>query len=185
MVRIHEGSGKQLPEGPAAVDESDGTSLAVAQGMGMGIDAEGMVERAGEVFGADGLVDRPGGVFVGAAEDDAAANAGAGEHAREAVAPVVPAVLLAATVVALSGCQGAGASRSPDAAGSAKAGAQPDDAGTVIRLSGTVEAVRASTVIVPRLAGQATNSLVITYLVPPGTKVASGDLLVQFDPPNE
>lgn len=92
------------------------------------------------------------------------------------------AILLAATVVALSGCHGAGASKSPGAAGSAKAGAQPDDAGTVIRLSGTVEAVRASTVIVPRLAGQATNSLVITSLVPPGTKVASGDLLVQFDP---
>src|SRR5262245_50736847 len=92
------------------------------------------------------------------------------------------AALLAATVVTLSGCQAAGASKPPAGGGSSKAAAQPDDAGSVIRLSGTVEAVRASTVIVPRLAGQATNSLVITYLVPAGTKVAAGDLLVQFDP---
>ena len=51
-----------------------------------------------------------------------------------------------------------------------------------IRLSGTVEAVRASTVIVPRLAGQTANALVITHLVTAGTSVAPGDLLVEFDP---
>jgi multidrug resistance efflux pump len=55
----------------------------------------------------------------------------------------------------------------------------------IIRLSGTVEAVRGSTVIVPRLAGQTTNTLVITSLVPAGTHVAPGDVLVEFDPQDQ
>jgi multidrug resistance efflux pump len=55
----------------------------------------------------------------------------------------------------------------------------------VIRLSGTVEAVRASTVIVPRLAGQTTPTLVITSLIPAGTPVKPGDELVQFDPQDQ
>ena len=54
-----------------------------------------------------------------------------------------------------------------------------------IRLSGTVEAVRASTVIAPRLAGQGGNTLVITALIPAGTKVAPGDALVEFDPQDQ
>jgi len=51
-----------------------------------------------------------------------------------------------------------------------------------LRLSGTVEAVRTRTIMVPRLAGQSLSSLVITYLVAPGTRVKEGDLLVEFDP---
>jgi HlyD family secretion protein len=54
-----------------------------------------------------------------------------------------------------------------------------------IRLSGTVEAVRATTVVVPRLAGQTTNTLVITRLIPAGTRVSPGDLLVEFDPQDQ
>lgn len=50
-----------------------------------------------------------------------------------------------------------------------------------LRLTGTVEAVRTRTVMVPRLAGQSLSNLVITYLVPPGAKVKAGDLLVEFD----
>ena len=50
-----------------------------------------------------------------------------------------------------------------------------------LRLTGTVEAVRSWTVAVPRLAGQSLNPLVITSLVPPGTRVEPGDLLVVFD----
>jgi HlyD family secretion protein len=50
-----------------------------------------------------------------------------------------------------------------------------------IRLSGTVEAVQATTVSVPRLAGQNNNSLVITALVRAGQTVRPGDLLVEFD----
>jgi biotin carboxyl carrier protein len=51
-----------------------------------------------------------------------------------------------------------------------------------LRLAGTVEAVRSWTVSVPRLAGQSLSPLIITYLVPPGTRVEPGDLLVTFDP---
>jgi HlyD family secretion protein len=49
------------------------------------------------------------------------------------------------------------------------------------RLSGTVEAVESTTVNVPRIAGQNSNSLVIMRLVRPGVPVQPGDLLVEFD----
>jgi HlyD family secretion protein len=50
-----------------------------------------------------------------------------------------------------------------------------------VRLSGTVEAVEATTISTPRLSGQNSNSLVITHLVRPGTIVNAGDLIVEFD----
>jgi multidrug efflux pump subunit AcrA (membrane-fusion protein) len=50
-----------------------------------------------------------------------------------------------------------------------------------VRLSGTVEAVQATTVSVPRLAGQNVPSLVVTRLIRAGTMVRPGDLLVEFD----
>jgi biotin carboxyl carrier protein len=50
-----------------------------------------------------------------------------------------------------------------------------------IRLSGTVEAVQATTITAPRLLGQNNNTLVITALVPAGRAVQPGDLLVEFD----
>lgn len=52
-----------------------------------------------------------------------------------------------------------------------------------LRISGTVEAVEATTVSVPRLQGQGTTtmSLVITRLIRPGSLVKPGDLLVEFD----
>lgn len=50
-----------------------------------------------------------------------------------------------------------------------------------VRLSGTVEAVQSTTVSAPRLSGPSTSSLVITRLIKPGTVVAPGDLLVEFD----
>lgn len=50
-----------------------------------------------------------------------------------------------------------------------------------IRLSGTVEAVESTTVAAPRLSGPNSNSLVITALVRPGSTVAPGDLIVEFD----
>jgi multidrug resistance efflux pump len=51
----------------------------------------------------------------------------------------------------------------------------------VIRLSGTVEATRARTVIVPRLAGQTAPTIVITRLVSAGAHVRAGDIIVEFD----
>ncbi len=50
-----------------------------------------------------------------------------------------------------------------------------------IRLNGSVEAVQATTVAAPRIAGPQSNSLVITTLIKGGTRVAPGDLLVVFD----
>jgi HlyD family secretion protein len=50
-----------------------------------------------------------------------------------------------------------------------------------IRLSGTVEAVEATTISTPRLAGQNSQSLVITRLVRPGSTVHKGDVIVEFD----
>jgi multidrug efflux pump subunit AcrA (membrane-fusion protein) len=50
-----------------------------------------------------------------------------------------------------------------------------------IRLNGTVEAVQATTLAAPRIAGPGSNSLVITTLIKGGTKVVPGDLLMAFD----
>ena len=50
-----------------------------------------------------------------------------------------------------------------------------------IRMAGTVEAVQATTISVPRLAGQTIPSLVITRLIRPGTMVRIGDPIVEFD----
>jgi multidrug resistance efflux pump len=50
-----------------------------------------------------------------------------------------------------------------------------------IRIAGTVEAVQATTISVPRLAGQTIPSLVITRLIRPGTMVRMGDPIVEFD----
>jgi multidrug resistance efflux pump len=50
-----------------------------------------------------------------------------------------------------------------------------------LRLSGTVEAVEATTISTPRLSGQNNQSLVITRLVRPGSMVQKGDPIVEFD----
>ena len=50
-----------------------------------------------------------------------------------------------------------------------------------LRLTGTVEAVQATTIFVPRLGGQNQNSLIVTALVKAGRTVHPGDLLVEFD----
>src|ERR1700730_8611600 len=50
-----------------------------------------------------------------------------------------------------------------------------------LRLHGTVEPVRSHTIVVPRLTGSGTGSLVIVHLVKPGTPVKRGDLLIEFD----
>jgi HlyD family secretion protein len=50
-----------------------------------------------------------------------------------------------------------------------------------IRLTGTVEAVQATTISTPRLAGQNIPSLVITRLIRAGSMVNAGDLIVEFD----
>jgi HlyD family secretion protein len=66
----------------------------------------------------------------------------------------------------------------------AMAGALPvgaSDNGSALRLQGSVEPVRSHPVIVPRLTGPGTGSLVIVHLVKPGTSVKRGELLIEFD----
>jgi HlyD family secretion protein len=63
--------------------------------------------------------------------------------------------------------------------------AQPTAAHTVspqtLRLRGMTEAVEARTILAPLLAGQQVGTLTITKLIPVGTHVKQGDLLVEFD----
>jgi HlyD family secretion protein len=76
------------------------------------------------------------------------------------------------------------ASSEPPGAGAARSGtatARRTDFVRSVRLSGTVEAVQATTISTPRLAGQNNQSLVITTLVRPGSMVRQGDLIVEFD----
>jgi multidrug resistance efflux pump len=48
-----------------------------------------------------------------------------------------------------------------------------------------MEAVRSVTVMVPRLAGQTMNPLVVTRMASPGSTVVPGDLLIEFDPQDQ
>src|SRR5437763_236269 len=50
-----------------------------------------------------------------------------------------------------------------------------------IRVSGSTEAVRMRTIVAPMLEGQQFGTLTISKLVPSGTHVDRGDLLVDFD----
>ncbi len=50
-----------------------------------------------------------------------------------------------------------------------------------LRVTGTVEAVQSYTIAAPRLAGQQIGQLTVTKMVPSGTRVQKGDLLVEFD----
>lgn len=93
------------------------------------------------------------------------------------------------SAVAVSGIVGLGVfarlnARAPEQPGgqsSANAVVKRQDFVRSLRLSGTVEAVQATTIATPRLAGQNNNTLVIMSLVRPGQTVRPGDLLVEFD----
>jgi HlyD family secretion protein len=99
-------------------------------------------------------------------------------------------IYIGATATALVVLAGAAAFRSAAGDRAPTAGAQGRDTTATltrrdfvraVRLSGTVEAVQSTTVAAPRLSGPNTNSLVITKLIPGGTTVKPGDLLVEFD----
>ncbi len=77
--------------------------------------------------------------------------------------------------VLLTGCGGA-----PRADETAAAPASAAASAPVVRLTGTVEAVQATTVSVPRLQGPLMPLLIIG-LVEAGTRVEAGDPLVEFD----
>jgi HlyD family secretion protein len=52
----------------------------------------------------------------------------------------------------------------------------------ILRLNGTTQASRSFVVLAPKLEGAQVGSMVITKLVPAGTHVKKGDVLVEFDP---
>jgi len=81
----------------------------------------------------------------------------------------------------LAGTLACGGSPSPITSAGASTPTVLDSGARVLRLTGTVEAVQLRTVSVPRLLGPQTPLLIIG-LVPAGTRVKQGDLLVQFDP---
>ena len=93
------------------------------------------------------------------------------------------------SVVAVAGVVGIGIfgqlhARVPEQAGtqaSANATVTRQDFIRSVRLSGTVEAVEATTIAAPRLAGQNNNSLVVMRLIKAGTTVKPGDPLIEFD----
>ena len=84
-------------------------------------------------------------------------------------------VAVGLALLGLSACNRAPEAQTTPAARAAAPAAVP------LRLSGSVEAVRSRSVTVPRLRGTFT-PMVITYLVPAGTRVNEGDVLVEFDP---
>jgi len=91
-------------------------------------------------------------------------------------------------VVAVAGIAAAGVFMRTQARGSEPNGrpgstveVKKEDFVRSVRLSGTVEAVQATTISAPRLAGQNNNSLVIMRLIHAGTTVRPGDMLVEFD----
>jgi multidrug resistance efflux pump len=89
---------------------------------------------------------------------------------------------ISAGLVIAAGAWWTMAHRSGPAAGMAAGPAPVQTAAGALRLAGAVEATRARTVFVPRLAGQTAQTLVITRLIRAGSRVAEGDPLVEFDP---
>ena len=99
--------------------------------------------------------------------------------------PDTRALTLCALAVATSVSACAPAAATPDT-DAAPVAALRQNADQPVRLAGAVEAVRAFSVITPRLTGQQSNTpLVITRLVAGGARVEAGDLLVEFDPQDQ
>src|SRR5436190_14313140 len=95
----------------------------------------------------------------------------------------------AVAVVSLAGIVAAGMYMRPQARTADQPGVQASASAVVkrqdfvrsVRLSGTVEAVQATSIAAPRLAGQNNNSLVVLRLIKAGTTVKPGDPLIEFD----
>ena len=88
-------------------------------------------------------------------------------------------LLAAAPVVLLCACS----RPTPQVAQAASSGVIPASAAPVhrdIRISGTVQAVHYSKVLVPAIYGQG-GSLTLTRLIPNGSRVKEGDLIAEFD----
>jgi HlyD family secretion protein len=93
-------------------------------------------------------------------------------------------VALGAGIWLISSARRQGIRASP-AGAPATAVVERRDFARVLRLTGTTQAIAAHAVLAPQIEGQSFGSLVITKLVPGGTRVKKGDLLVEFDRQNE
>ncbi len=62
-----------------------------------------------------------------------------------------------------------------------RASSTPSAPASAIRLNGKTEAVRSRAILAPVLSGQQVGTLTIIKLVPSGSRVKQGDLLVEFD----
>ncbi len=101
-----------------------------------------------------------------------------------AVAGGVALVLLLWGVLAFrrGPANGASASEKP---GGATATIETRDFVRAVRIQGTVEAVQYRSIAAPRLTGPGSGSMIITKLIPAGSHVKRGDLLVEFDRQNQ
>lgn len=98
------------------------------------------------------------------------------------LALLMSAVVLAAAIVPCASCERATPNSTTPATVSAAESAHDSPHGQrEVRLTGTVEAIHSSKVIVPQTLGQG-GQLTLTHLIPNGTRVEKGDLIAEFDP---
>ncbi len=90
-------------------------------------------------------------------------------------------VLVLSAVVAACNRSGQPAETTSSQPSEITARAERRDFARTVRVSGLVAASRSYAVSAPRMAGTGTGTLVVTRLVPSGTVVKPGDLLVEFD----
>ena len=91
------------------------------------------------------------------------------------------AVAIVFIAIAVWAAMRAGRNASTGRASAGTAVAARRDFVRVLRIGGTVQAVRSFPILAPRLAGSRGNQMVITRLTAAGTKVKQGDELAQFD----
>ena len=105
---------------------------------------------------------------------------GPGRPADDTETAGVQALCMLVAVACVAACGPASTTPESEAA---RVGVARHRSRQLVRLTGTVEAVRAFSVNAPRLTGQPFNTpLVITRLVGGGARVEAGDVLVAFDP---
>ena len=87
------------------------------------------------------------------------------------------------SAMALVSCERASPSGTPSATGTPAtvSAAEPSHGQREVRLTGTVEAIHSSKVIVPQTLGQG-GQLTLTRLIPNGSQVKQGDVIAEFDP---
>ncbi|HSP69922.1 MAG TPA: hypothetical protein VLN48_19500, partial [Bryobacteraceae bacterium] len=92
-------------------------------------------------------------------------------------------IVLVMSAIVLVSCERAtpSSATTPVQPAATASAAEPSHGQREIRLTGTVEAVHSSKVIVPQTIGQG-GQLTLTHLIPNGTHAEKGDLLAEFDP---